>query len=123
MVPLRHFRILGPILLAVLVLQGCQNPSMVPVVGAGRAPPYMVKEGDTLYAIAALHGIDYRDLARRNNIPSPFVIFPGQTLKLVGRAVPEKDSALLQSRIQTARNRIARNPKERITVVKHRALQ
>ena len=92
MVPLRYIRILGPILLAVLVLQGCQNPSMVPVVGAGRSPPYKVKEGDTLYAIASRHGIDYRDLARRNNITSPFVIVPGQTLKLVGRAVPEKDS-------------------------------
>lgn len=76
----------------VVILLGCQNPSMVPVIGAGRTPLYVVQEGDTLYAIAFRHGIDYRDLARQNNIPPPFVIYPGQPLKLMGKAVPEKDS-------------------------------
>ncbi|PDH41299.1 MAG: hypothetical protein CNE99_02075 [OM182 bacterium MED-G24] len=93
MVPFRLIRpYLGPFLILVLLLQGCQHPSMVPVIGTGRGPPYVVQEGDTLYAIAFRNGIDYRDLARRNNIPPPFVIFPGQTLKLVGQSVPERDS-------------------------------
>jgi lipoprotein NlpD len=43
---------------------------------------YQVKKGDTLFSIAWYSGSDYQDLARINNIPRPYNIFPGQLLWL-----------------------------------------
>lgn len=48
---------------------------------------YTVARGDTLYGIAFRHGLDFRDLARRNGIASPYTIYPGQRLHLSGSAV------------------------------------
>lgn len=44
---------------------------------------YTVRSGDTLFAIAWYSGNDYRDLARYNNLAEPYVIHPGETLRLV----------------------------------------
>lgn len=41
-----------------------------------------VRAGDTLYSIAWESGRDYRDLARWNRIAPPYVIKPGQKLRL-----------------------------------------
>jgi lipoprotein NlpD len=41
---------------------------------------HVVKRGETLYAIAWLYGMDYRNLAAQNRIGEPFIIFPGQRL-------------------------------------------
>ena len=46
------------------------------------ASGYTVAHGDTLYSIAFANGIDARQLAALNNIPPPYVIHPGQVLKL-----------------------------------------
>lgn len=54
-------------------------PSAAPVLAAGN---YRVVRGDTLYAIAFKHGIDYRDLAAWNGIAAPYKIFVGQDLRL-----------------------------------------
>jgi lipoprotein NlpD len=43
---------------------------------------YRVSSGDTLYAIAFSYGLDHRDVATWNGIPSPYVIYPGQKLRL-----------------------------------------
>ncbi|MPZ46644.1 MAG: peptidoglycan DD-metalloendopeptidase family protein [Betaproteobacteria bacterium] len=72
-----------------VALSGCmvaRHPA--PVVERKPAPSrvearpgtYIVKRGDTLYAIAVAHGIDYRDLARWNNITDPAAIEVGQVL-------------------------------------------
>ena len=45
---------------------------------------YVVKKGDTLYSIAWKQGLSYGILAERNNISSPFIIYPGQRLKVSG---------------------------------------
>lgn len=44
---------------------------------------YIVKKGDTLYSIAFSSGKDFIELARLNNIPAPYFIYPGQQLNLV----------------------------------------
>jgi len=49
------------------------------------AATYTVKRGDTLYSIAARHGLDYRDVARWNGIGRGYVIHPGQVLRLQAR--------------------------------------
>lgn len=43
---------------------------------------YVVQPGDYLTAIANKYGLDWRKLAEINHIPYPWVIYPGQVLKL-----------------------------------------
>jgi lipoprotein NlpD len=47
---------------------------------------YVVRPQDTVYSIAWRYGLDFRDLARWNNIGSDFHISVGQALVLNGRA-------------------------------------
>lgn len=46
---------------------------------------HVISQGETLYEIAWRYGKDYRDLAEINNIRSPYIIYPGQTLSLNGQ--------------------------------------
>ncbi|MFQ5935462.1 MAG: peptidoglycan DD-metalloendopeptidase family protein [Acidiferrobacterales bacterium] len=46
--------------------------------GSGRI---VVAAGDTLYSLAEQVNVNYRDLARWNNISAPYVIRPGQVLR------------------------------------------
>ena len=55
-----------------------QLPTESAIPGSGRE--HVVGRGDTVYAIAWRHGVDYRVLARVNSIPDPYTIFPGQRL-------------------------------------------
>ncbi len=43
---------------------------------------YTVNRGDTLYSISFRYGLDYREVARWNNVNERFQIFPGQVLRL-----------------------------------------
>ena len=47
-----------------------------------RPDTHTVKKGDTLFSIGLEYGYDYKDIARVNNIESPYIIKIGQTLKL-----------------------------------------
>ena len=51
---------------------------------------YIVKSGDTLSGIAAKYGTSYQTLASLNGISSPYVIYPGQTIKVTGNASSSK---------------------------------
>lgn len=62
--------------LAILIV-GCAGPSTRDVPAT-----YTVRPGDTLYAIAWRHNMDYRVLARWNNVPADYRIEPGQVLRL-----------------------------------------
>lgn len=98
---------------AVLLLAGCTASWRAPVESRGahpadgpRAAPstrpatrsptsippaYRVRTGDTLFGIAWDYGLDYREIARWNDIRSPYRIFAGQSLRLrapTTRAVP-----------------------------------
>jgi lipoprotein NlpD len=44
---------------------------------------HLVAGGDTLYSISWRYGLDYRDVARWNNISVPYTIRPGQRLRLI----------------------------------------
>ena len=54
-----------------------------PTVTTGQ---YVVKRGDTLFSIAFRYGWDWKALAARNQIPEPFTIKPGQTIRFDGRS-------------------------------------
>ncbi len=71
-------------ILLVLWLGGCttQPLSEGEESLANNGPFHTVKAGDTLYAVAFQHGENYRNLAVWNNIKPPYVIFPGQRLRL-----------------------------------------
>lgn len=43
---------------------------------------YVVQKGDTMYSIAFLHGVDYREVAELNNIDNPGAIQIGQQLRI-----------------------------------------
>lgn len=47
-----------------------------------RPDTHTVKKGDTLFSIGLEYGYYYKDIARVNNIETPYVIKIGQTLKL-----------------------------------------
>jgi lipoprotein NlpD len=56
---------------------------------------YRVRRGDTLYSIAFRYGLDYRDLARHNNIRNNYTIYVGQVLTL--KASPTRSSTQVAS--------------------------
>lgn len=71
---------------------GCASaPTVRPVrVVSNVAVPtyYVVKSGDSLSKIALRYNLDYRDIARMNQIGGDYVIQVGQRLRLVGGAEP-----------------------------------
>lgn len=58
---------------------------------------HKVRKGDTLYAISFKAGVDFRTLAAWNRLPKPYVIYPGQVLRLTppsrSSSKPQKSSA------------------------------
>jgi lipoprotein NlpD len=81
-------------MLCALAVAGCATTNNAPVVDrstvvltpAASVPPveaeHVVASGDTLYGIAFRHGLDYRRLAAWNAIAPPYLIRPGQRLRL-----------------------------------------
>lgn len=53
-----------------------------PVAAAKPTQAYVVQKGDTMYGIAFMHGVDYRDVAELNNIDNPASIQVGQELRI-----------------------------------------
>lgn len=51
------------------------------------ATTYTVRRGDSLYNIALSYGINWQDIANRNGIHSPYIIYPGQVLTISGGSV------------------------------------
>lgn len=95
-------------LVAVLVLGACSTTvQKAPVVdrSGGRTAEsgsadgtYVVKSGDTLYAIALEHGMDWRELARLNNIEDPTKLAVGQKLKVDSNSGPAAASSTASSK-------------------------
>ena len=50
--------------------------------GSLKSDSYLVKRGDTLYSIAWASNKDFLDLANKNKLKKPYVIYPGQKLNL-----------------------------------------
>jgi len=71
-----------------VAVTACGPAVVAPVRDSGYQPPReskvvrIVRKGDTLYSIAFGAGLDYRAVARWNGIDPPYVIKPGQKLRL-----------------------------------------
>lgn len=73
--------------LCCLLLGACADTADRPA--ADRPQTYAVRPEDTLYSVAWRHDLDFRDLARWNNIGADFRISVGQVL-LLGPPVPPR---------------------------------
>lgn len=80
-------------------LSGCHGTAMRAPVGAyGSAHRsgtsyHVVQKGETLSRIAWRYGVDYRRIAAWNHISKPYIIYPGQRLKIRGPRHPRYQSA------------------------------
>ncbi|GIU09390.1 MULTISPECIES: peptidoglycan DD-metalloendopeptidase family protein [unclassified Shewanella] len=61
-------------------INGPQTPSITK--GSITGSRYIVKNGDTLYSIAWGANKDFVDIAKKNRLPKPYTIYPGQVLSL-----------------------------------------
>lgn len=84
-----HKRHLLILILSLCFLAGCsQREGLAPVTELkwatiGPNPKkHIVEPGETLYAIAFRHDEDYRDLAKINNLKSPYTLRVGQVIRL-----------------------------------------
>ncbi|MBF7141681.1 peptidoglycan DD-metalloendopeptidase family protein [Pseudomonas sp. hsmgli-8] len=102
-------------LAAAVLLAGCSSTpsSSVRVVDRAAQKPqrpqvttgqYVVRRGDTLYSIAFRYGWDYKALAARNNIPPPYTIRLGQTLRFDGQNGTATVAAKAPSTVVTRSN-------------------
>ena len=73
-------RIILLCLCAVLILNGCASKPKEP--RHFHHSYHTVQKGDTLFSISWRYGIATKALARWNNIPYPYTIYPGQKLRL-----------------------------------------
>jgi lipoprotein NlpD len=71
-------RVLALLFISLGLLAGCASNSD----RTDKSGTYTVKRGDTLSAIARRFNLDYKDLARWNQIGRDYVIHPGQSLRL-----------------------------------------
>lgn len=75
-------------LLTLLMFGACTNQkTYAPVVNAWQDPAsmksrYRVQKDDTIYSIAWSFDLDYRDLAKANDLSPPYRLKPGQTLTM-----------------------------------------
>ena len=77
------------------LLSACTTNNYAPIYNLERPKTvtngsYVVRRGDTLYAIAWRYGRDYRELARANGIRWPYTIFKGQRISLSKQAPAKK---------------------------------
>ena len=72
-----------------------KDPSAVPQDDGASASNYIVKHGDSLWGIAERelgNGFLYEEIRKLNNL-GDYTIYPGQVLKLPGKAEPEPQSS------------------------------
>ena len=68
-----------------MLLISCSNDPRIdkaPVYDLTEKETYTVKPGDSLYSIAWLYNLDYMDLAKVNNLKSPYSVAVGQKIAL-----------------------------------------
>ena len=65
------------------------TPAASPQPQVTRPVTYIVKEGDTLSAIAERFGVSLEDLMRINAISNPDLIYPGQEIIIPGGELPQ----------------------------------
>lgn len=78
-----------------IVAEGDPAPPETPPARREAGESYTVQPGDYLTALAHRFDVSWQDLAALNGIPYPYVIYPGQELKLPGALLPEDAQAFV----------------------------
>jgi len=113
----------GFLLIISLFLIGCgSTTTYAPVVNgwqsaAGKRSVYIVQPGDTLYSIAWAFNMDFRDLARGNQLTQPYLIHPGQRLRMTTMVVkkPVQRTALAKKPLMAKQSMVSRLPERSVT--------
>ena len=100
------------------VIYDPNSPLIVERVEVSReaAPEYYrIKSGDTLFSIAFRYGMDVDELAKRNGIRTPFVIYPKQIIRVMpypklGKG--RRDSEIVQSTKKAASDKNPDTPNQ-----------
>jgi lipoprotein NlpD len=108
-----------------LCLAGCVPLGTPMVSEVSRTQPvtgdvFVVRKGDTLYSIAWRAGKDYKELAQINDIAAPFIIFPGQRLRLVAPPVAKTARKSMPIEPTAAQDRTAKISESRSSVAASR---
>jgi len=92
--PLKSYLVLTVALLTAACATTVKAPVTTPVVDRTRSAAvtasaarqnrgyHVVEKGDTVYSIAWRYGEDYKEVAMWNGIKSPYLIYPGQVIRL-----------------------------------------
>jgi lipoprotein NlpD len=76
---------------------------------------HVVIKGDSLYSIAWQYGLDYKELAKWNNIKYPYLIFAGKKLRIKQKkTVIKKNSIKKKKQKYRKKIKIAKNTKKKI---------
>ncbi|MDF3055315.1 MAG: nlpD [Gammaproteobacteria bacterium] len=79
-------KIITAICFSFCLLACADPPPPAPIVDGWQqrsaASIYRVQPDDTIYSVAWMFGMDYRDIARYNNLSEPYTLSHGQALKL-----------------------------------------
>ena len=93
------------VLLGLCAIGGCSAKTPAPIlertaivkVQSGVTFSYVVRSGDTIYAIAKLHGLTVKQVADANNIAPPYIIKPGQVLFIQSEKPSASDQPIVAS--------------------------
>ena len=92
------------IISALLITSGCKLQAPAGVIALHKRfqslrDTHTVRKGETLYQIASKNGVHYRELAKINNIKSPYVIRVGQKLQLKNVGTTTKLASKTQPKV------------------------
>ena len=71
---------------------------------------HKVLGGDTLYSISWNYNIDYKEVAHWNNIKAPYIIYPGQSIRLTA---PLEKKAVVKKAVQSNKKSATKKPVEK----------
>lgn len=96
------------------LITSCSTEYLAPLAERSDAPQwrpqeYQIRPGDTLYSIAWEFGLDFRDLARWNNLSAPHKIITGHRLTLA----PQDKAVSPRQPVATTRIPTNQNPVQR----------
>ena len=135
---IRHYLFISLVLLMAGCARMAKAPVTTPVVDhskAAAAPArvvkqnqgvHLVRKGDTLYSIAWRYGEDYKEVAHWNGIRFPYVIYPGQVIRLKalpGTAVPSPKPIPAPTSARQAAAKQIQIPAERIPIPQQQSVK
>jgi lipoprotein NlpD len=102
------------LLLFILLLAGCSGHRGAAPVSDKTASPatsnqwVTVRKGDTLFSISFAHGRSHQSVARLNGIEPPYTIYPGQRIRISGKAPPPRKTSKPVKKKPTVNNTTAK---------------